>query len=443
MHPLELLLCLAGAALSTGAAPGLGQGVSPLPPGTGPVDCVVCHGEQGKLMERSVHSRAGIACTDCHGGASEDASYDDPHGDDLVSLTDPAQAVATCGGCHSDLDEMRLYGLRTDQLALYWTSGHGQKLASGDGEDVATCVTCHNAHEVFHSADPRAPVHRRNQVETCSRCHGDAAIMEPYDLSAEGPEIYRDSVHGRALIEGSVSSPACADCHGSHGALPPGVHETGQVCGACHSVVRDYFERGAHMAPAAAGTMQECVSCHSSHDVGSAGPEMFVGTGAGHCASCHDGADEIDGSAVALGRELHDGLMRLDRMITETENEVREAAARGLFIESEDGYLDDARGLRARARALTHELSVEALQDLENRCAGMIGQVREGMAVKYRSLRDRKIFTAIFLLVVAMLAGVLMVFRREIAGRWEKRAELPPPGTTGGSPTADGKVRDA
>src|SRR6185295_3368905 len=103
--------------------------------------------------------------------------------------------------------------------------------------------------------------------------------------------------------------------HGSHGAVPPGVDEVGRTCGRCHAPVREQFERGPHAAPARAGKIEECVSCHGSHAVAEASEALLVGAEPGHCGACH-----ADGSSAAeVAASLHAELGAFDAELRSAE----------------------------------------------------------------------------------------------------------------------------
>jgi len=380
--------------------------------------CAVCHGEQAQQHARSLHARSGIGCIDCHGGNDAVLEVEAAHGADLAALRGPSERVAMCGSCHGDVQRMRLYGLRTDQLALYATSQHGRKLAEDPQADVATCVSCHGSHEVLSPADTRSPIHKFNQLTSCGECHSDAERMRRHGLPSDVVAQYRDSVHGRALLEqGHPAAPACTDCHGSHGAAPPRVLEIETACGHCHSVVQDYFEQGPHAPRAAGGANIQCASCHDNHAVAPPSSALFLGDAEGHCGSCHEAGV---GTALAVAERLHSDVTDFERRILEAEEAVRMASLRGLFLGPERGYLGDARSLLVRARALTHTLSTEALDDALNRGEAMVATAMENLAMKRRGLRDRKIFTGLFFGVTVAFALALWLYAREIRGRWKE-----------------------
>lgn len=417
MKPLHAILVSALV-----ASPAFAQ-FSPQAPGRSaraakPENCAVCHGKEARELASSIHANADVRCTSCHGGDPASMEVATAHGKELKKLGTPREALESCGGCHSDVQRMRLYGQRTDQLSLYWTSRHGELMAKDADPNVAICTSCHGVHGVLAARDTRSPVHPFNQGETCGRCHADEKLMAKYGLDAHVVEQYRSSVHGRVLIEEShPAAPSCATCHGSHGAAPPRVDDIAQVCGQCHSVVQGHYDASPHAAATSKGKSVQCASCHASHAVVSPSAEMFLGDAEHHCGSCH--ADEQD-PARAIGRELHAGVTGLARAIQETEQELRTAGGRGLFLGAEKGYLDDAKGLLVRARALTHASSTAAQTDMLNRGQAAVLQTRENLATKARIFRDRKIFTAIFGGLTLVFAIVLWMYGRTIGGGWKR-----------------------
>ncbi len=376
--------------------------------------CAVCHGDVGSSERGTAHAAAGILCVDCHGGIPGALELPEAHGAGVRLPPGPQATVELCGGCHADQERMRGFGLRTDQLLLFTTSAHGKRLAEADDPDVAICTSCHGAHGVLSATDPRASVHPLRQSETCGRCHEDEALMARYELPADAPRLYRASVHGRALLdEGSLASPACADCHGSHGATPPRVDEVGRVCGRCHTAVQERFEQGPHLSAAREGLLEECVSCHGSHAVTKPSTEMLSGDEPGHCGSCHARDPEI----TALGAGLQEELAGFDARLRALEDVLAGAQRRGIFVEPESDMLREARALRRRAGPLVHALSPQALDDLLEPGRGMLAETAEGVEHKERELSDRKTFVLLFLGADLLLAAMLLVHAREVAGR--------------------------
>jgi cytochrome b6-f complex iron-sulfur subunit len=183
------------------------------------------------------------------------------HGESFRGRPARADVPVLCGTCHADVERMNPYGLRTDELAQYWVSGHGRRLREASDTTVAVCIDCHGTHDVLARANSQSRVFFRNIPETCGRCHANAALMRDHNLPSEIVDQYRQSVHGQNVLEhGDAGSPECATCHGSHGAAPPGVADVGHVCGRCHKQVEDNFLKSVH------GTipvMTPCIGCHA------------------------------------------------------------------------------------------------------------------------------------------------------------------------------------
>src|ERR1051326_1626053 len=227
--------------------------------------CLTCHTSQPEarlaaptklFTQPDVHRENGFACVDCHGGNASEAdkarSHDATRGF-RGKPTGEAQ-IATCVRCHSDAELMRRFAprQRVDQAAEYATSVHGKRLAAGD-TGVATCASCHGAHGIRRVSDAKSPVFPTNVADTCASCHANAAHMEGRK-KADGSALpttqladYRKSVHYRALTKGNdLSAPTCNDCHGNHGAAPPGVGAVANVCGTCHAVFAQKFATSVH-----------------------------------------------------------------------------------------------------------------------------------------------------------------------------------------------------
>lgn len=384
-------------------------------------NCGLCHGKQAKEFEDSAHKTRHLACTECHGGdAAMDPSTltgerraaacaDHPSFRGEIRATD---LTDLCGGCHADATRMRAYRIATDQLVLYKNSHHGRALyEKGDG-NTATCVSCHGLHRILPVRDPRSPAHRWNVPATCGSCHAKADLMASYGLSTEPSRAYPEDVHGRGLLEQKLRGvPSCADCHGSHGAAPPGVGEVEDVCGDCHTSSQRAFGRGPHQQAVDEGAMQACTTCHKPHGTEFPSADWFLSEQRGGCLDCHDAGDE--GGKAA--REMHDAVMRLREMVDETRETLREARESGLFVEHESGYLDEARRILAGIPPETHAVSRRTIEEFIKRAEGVVQETRESVAAKRKIWRDRRILASLaaggLVLAVLFCLGFVRIHR--------------------------------
>ncbi len=375
----RLLLALALLGAAAGAA--RAQGSEPAA-----TSCTVCHADaelfEGEALAvvaafaDDVHAEVGLSCHDCHGGDPDPALADDMFAamDDALPVN-PYRGVpertaipGACGRCHSDPVFMRRFdpGARADQEEQYWTSHHGLALARGDAA-VATCVDCHGAHGIRRPEDPASRVHATRVADTCAGCHADPGHMAGRTLPDGRPlpvdqhARWRQSVHAQALLErGDLSAPTCNDCHGNHGATPPGVGAVAFVCGQCHGREAELFRaspkregllaHGELLAdagvegcaachgdpePQAALTdvrsLVECETCHGNHLVVRASVALLSPLPETPCAFCHQG--------VELG-EVE--VERRRRHYLETEHAlVARAAAEGLEGDDRFDWLID------------------------------------------------------------------------------------------------------
>ncbi|VAX27999.1 hypothetical protein MNBD_IGNAVI01-97 [hydrothermal vent metagenome] len=263
-------------------------------------ECIKCHIENDMMpehyTENDIHWQKGLSCAGCHGGdpkeIDEEKAMSKRNG--FVGVPDKKEVPRFCGKCHSNLTEMQLYQARipTDQESQYYVSIHGQQLKLGN-KDVATCIDCHTSHEILPPSDTRSTVYAINIPKTCNKCHGNSELMSKYNLKSNQLKEYSKSVHGIALLEKQdVGAPACNDCHGNHGAKPPGVESISHVCGSCHINNMKYFN-GSKMAKEFADMdIKACEECHGYHLINKPNDEMLNVDKSPICSDCHSEGEE-------------------------------------------------------------------------------------------------------------------------------------------------------
>ena len=280
--------------------------------------CLTCHAdpelfddEQRKKLETfraDVHAEVGLSCHDCHGGnpamdmATDNAGAMNPDfaSNPYTGRAERKDIPAFCGRCHSDPERMKRFrpDLRVDQEKEFATSHHGRGLAKGD-ENVATCIDCHGVHGIARAADPRSPVHPTRVAATCGRCHADAERMAGYEgphgkpLPVDQLEQWNASVHAAAMVKGDLSAPTCNDCHGNHGATPPGIESLGRICGTCHGREAELYARSSKAAALqkkGVGQDTGCIACHGNHGLLRPTVAMLGPLPETPCAFCHEGA---------------------------------------------------------------------------------------------------------------------------------------------------------
>lgn len=181
-------------------------------------DCEKCHESEAAQYATSVHNsaRLPVACETCHQDIHTIQVHD---GDKLAT-------AATCSNCHERQD-------------AYFDSVHYASLVEG-GRDAPTCSDCHGLHDV-QKIDNDAQG-REFHTRACLKCHDDPLMMRRNEVTTVAGETYFESFHGKNVRLGFPEQVAgCADCHTSHGILPPddpksSVHPDNRsaTCQQCH-----------------------------------------------------------------------------------------------------------------------------------------------------------------------------------------------------------------
>jgi formate dehydrogenase gamma subunit len=193
-------------------------------------------------------------------------------------LSGAEMSNSDCLDCHSDKTMTttnaagRVVSLYVDAEALAASIHH-----------TNSCASCHNDITDKHPDDNLAP-----KPVDCARCHLESFVS------------YAASVHGVAqrnhVSIGTNSAPVCADCHGSHGVLPPDSPRSplyfsnlAGTCGRCHEQeARDVMD-SVHGKAVAAGRRDAatCTDCHSEHKIEALRGSSPLKISHEICSKCH------------------------------------------------------------------------------------------------------------------------------------------------------------
>lgn len=371
--------------------------------------CTVCHSDKQVELQDSAHAREGIKCADCHGGDPKAQTVAGAHSNNFKRSFDRKQVVELCASCHSDQVKMKPYGIPTDQFALYRTSVHGQKWMQGDAR-VAVCSDCHGSHRILPAADPKSPVYHGNIPQTCGKCHANAETMKAYGLEANIVDEYKASVHGQGLLERhNRQAPECTRCHGTHGAAPPGIGNVATVCGQCHTKTLDAFRNSPHKTVMAVGKQSECASCHSNHRIERASHEMW-GTS---CTSCHQsGSPEAD-----RGNKIQALFLQAESELEKARVAIDGAKRIPLDVSDYETRLSDARTYLVEARPVSHNFSVDDVEDLTRRARSIALEVESEVQRKMGVFRGRTIVLLLVLFYILISIGVVTGYRRRLEAK--------------------------
>jgi hypothetical protein len=349
-----------------------------------------------------IHSQKGMSCTACHEGtdkSSESISYSIKR----------ARIPEICGSCHADATRMKQFNpsLRTDQLAQYRTSVHGIKFAHGDMR-VAVCTDCHTVHSIRLTSDPRSSVHPLSVAATCKRCHSDRDYMKPYGIATDQFAGYIESVHYKAMVErGDLTAPTCSSCHGSHGAVPPGVTAVANVCATCHVLQGKFFEQSPHKVAFAKLELPACVTCHEAHRIHHP-DDNFVGTGKlAVCGNCHIASEP----AGKMADGTHSTFHQLEADIAGAKSLLERASRDGMDVADTEMELTQANDALAKARVSLHSAQPTLVAaDLEVGTK-IVARAQEAgkAALKERDKRKKSIVLPVMALVVLFVSAGLYV----------------------------------
>ena len=383
--------------------------------------CATCHLALGianltkpaEDFKSDIHAAKGFGCASCHGG---DPSVMGLEGMDRKKgyIGKPAggQVVDMCGKCHADATFMRRYNpsLRVDQVAEYYTSVHGKRLKELKDPKVATCASCHKPHSIRPANDPRSSVHPLHVAETCGSCHGKKDYMASYKIPTDQVEKYKQSVHWKMISsKGDFSAPTCNDCHGNHGASPPGVSSVVNVCGQCHAVNAELFNKSGHSKIFAQMGIPGCASCHSNHAILEANDAMLGAGDKSACATCHPPTSSgaiLAGNMLASIERLKNGYDKANALLLTAEHA-------GMEVSQPLFELNDAKTALIKSRAAIHGFD-QAILDKEVALGLKVAEKAHSRAL--RALDElqfrRKGLVISALIIFALVVGLILKIRQ-------------------------------
>jgi len=151
-------------------------------------------------------------CASCHG------SHDILPANDVRSRVYPTNLPVTCGGCHSNAEYMKGYGIPTDQFEKFSRSVHGVALLQKHDLGAPACNKCHGNHGAI-------PPGIASISKVCGTCH------------ALNADLFSSSPHKKAFDDRKL--PECETCHGNHDIVAATSKLLGTapdaVCTRCHT----------------------------------------------------------------------------------------------------------------------------------------------------------------------------------------------------------------
>lgn len=182
--------------------------------------------------------------------------------------------------------------------------------------------------------------------------------MAPYHIPTNQAKLWALSVHAEDMLKkGDLSAPTCNNCHGNHGATPPGVADVFHVCGQCHATVADFFAGNGHDSIFTANKLPGCVTCHSNHDIVLPSDSLLAVRAQTVCAKCHD-------SNSPAGRQFPVMKALIDSLLAEqarSQAVLDQANTLGMDVSQAQFDLADVTTALTKARTAIHSFRADSV----------------------------------------------------------------------------------
>jgi predicted CXXCH cytochrome family protein len=201
------------------------------------------------------------------------------------------------------------------------------------------------------------------------------------------------------VTQNDMAAPTCNDCHGNHGAAPPGVGSLTTVCGTCHAVFQTKFAASVH------GQIFEkaCIECHGNHAVAEPSDAMLGTSKASVCANCHEDKDDPGFIGAARMRAAVD---RLANQISTSSALIDRVRNAGMEVGDQDLALNEARSKLVFAKTEVHAFDPAALDNVVSEGMNVLEGVNRAGAGSLDELayRRRGLFVSLALMLMVVTA---------------------------------------
>src|SRR4029450_11132750 len=179
-------------------------------------------------------------------------------------------------------------------------------------------------------------------------------------------------VHYAALTKGNdLSAPTCNDCHGNHGAAPPGAGAVVNVCGTCHAVFAEKFAKSVHAQIFDRG----CVECHGNHAVVKPSDDMLSADAKSLCAMCHSGADD---KGLAAAATMRADVEKLKAAVNRSSATVSALANAGMEMSAQELAIGTAQTRLTLARTEMHAFDAARVTPIAAEGLGTLASAEKG-----------------------------------------------------------------
>ena len=162
-----------------------------------------------------------------------------------------------------------------------------------------------------------------------------------------------------------LSAPVCNDCHGNHGATPPGIESISKVCGSCHALNAELFSASPHKKAFDEKKYPECETCHGNHEILIAKDQLLGVDDGAICLKCHSENENEKGYFIAKEmKKLTDSLIISDSV---AKNLIYQAEQKGMDVEEIKFNLREAHQARLEGRTIVHSFNETKFKEVTDK----------------------------------------------------------------------------
>jgi predicted CXXCH cytochrome family protein len=196
---------------------------------------------------------------------------------------------------------------------------------------------------------------------------------------------------------GDLSAPSCASCHGNHGATPPQVSSVAAVCGTCHALFEDLYNKSPHQPVFAQMAVGGCMVCHGNHAIVTPSDAMLAGP-ASVCSQCH----EQDSAGRAAASEMGRNIASLDAALKRSDEILGIARRSGMEVSEVLMRQQQGKEALVKARVAVHAFHIASVNKPVSEGLAIASDTYHAGEAALRERRFRRLGLAISLLTIVV-----------------------------------------
>ena len=207
-----------------------------------------------------------------------------------------------------------------------------------------------------------------------------------------------------------IGAPTCNDCHGNHGATPPGLTSVTFICGSCHVINMEFFRQTRMASAFEEMQFHGCEQCHGYHAIKKTSDKLVGVNKESFCVNCHEDGDT--GYEAAKNIKFH--ILELVSLYDSASTKATDVQIKGMNDIDIGFLLQEGRQNLIESRTLVHTFDLEQVKEKTEKGKKVVNEAIDLADKEFDKYYTRRRGFAIATVVLVLFAVALFLKIRDI-----------------------------